>query len=122
MTCKGPRSPSRGDEQKATFIQESQVGTQAAGFFYGRPLVALPMGDRLLVALDGTALQHLTAPTQATSDLPDRRGVMTRTPKVALYHGGDALQGPQLVGKAMRPGPLQQERDAIIPERRLVMS
>jgi hypothetical protein len=33
VACRGPGSPSRGDEQKPTFIQEGQVGPQAVGFF-----------------------------------------------------------------------------------------
>jgi hypothetical protein len=33
VTRRGPGSPPRGNKQKATFIQEGQVGTQAVGFF-----------------------------------------------------------------------------------------
>jgi hypothetical protein len=33
VACRGPGAPSRGDEQKSTFIQEGQVGPQAVSFF-----------------------------------------------------------------------------------------
>jgi len=61
--------------------------------FYRWPLVALPMHDRVLMALDGPTLRHLTAPTQAAYNLPDRRGVIAYA-ALHRHHGRDALAGP----------------------------
>jgi hypothetical protein len=77
-------------------------------FFYGRPLVALPVRNGLFVALDGPAFRHLTAPMPAPYDLPHVRGVIA-PPELQPDHRGHALHGPALVGKALSPGPFQQQ-------------
>jgi hypothetical protein len=41
-------------------------------------------------------------------ELPDVGGVITDA-KFHLNHGGNTLQGPQLVGKAIGGGPLRQQ-------------
>jgi hypothetical protein len=102
-----PGAAARGHEQKAALIQEGEVGAKS-GFFYGRPLVAFPMRHRVCVVLDGLALGHLTAPAQVASDLPDMRG-MAADAELHLNHRGDALEGPQLVGKAIGAGPVHQQ-------------
>lgn len=101
-----------GMSSKPIASRKARWAPRRRAFVYRRPLVALPGGDRLLVALDGTAFRHLTASPQAPYELPDLREVMAH-PAVDLYHGGDALQGPQLVGKAMRPGPFSPERHQV---------
>ncbi|HEX9871090.1 MAG TPA: hypothetical protein VGC99_21335, partial [Candidatus Tectomicrobia bacterium] len=84
-----PGAATWGDEPKAALIQEGQMGPQAARFFYRRPLVALPVCNGLLVALDGPAFGHLTAPAPVAQELPDVRRVVAH-PKVHLNHGRDA--------------------------------
>jgi hypothetical protein len=82
-------------------------------FFYGRPFVALPVRDRALVALDGPAFRHLAAPMPAPQHLPHVRGVIAH-PEPPPYHRGHALQGPELVGKAIHPGALQQTAQQVL--------
>src|SRR5215216_4181749 len=71
------RLPSRGpspdpirDQQKATLIEEHPVGAKSLGFFYPRPLVLLPMLNRGLIALCGSAFWLLVTPPHAHQQLP----------------------------------------------------
>jgi hypothetical protein len=59
-------APAGEPEQQATLIQEGEVGAQTWSFFNRLPRVTLPVGDGLLVALDGTALGYLVTPIPAT--------------------------------------------------------
>src|SRR5574341_2193351 len=82
-------------------------------FFYGRPFGALPVRDCGLVALDGVAFWDLTAPMPAPQHLPHVRGVIAH-PELPPYHRGNTLQGPEFVGEAIRPGPLQQQMPQLL--------
>jgi hypothetical protein len=71
------------------------------------------MGDRLLVVWDGLALGDLSAKVQAAQDLPDVRGVRAHA-KLHLYYRRDASQCPQLVGKTVGSGTLQQQVEELV--------
>jgi hypothetical protein len=75
---------------------------------YRRPLGPLPMGTSVLVALDSAALRHLAAPPPATQERPAGCGVRAHPTRDA-HHRREAMQGPELVGQAMRPGPRHQQ-------------
>jgi hypothetical protein len=93
--------------RKALSSRKARWAPKRWAFVYRWPLIALPMRHGLFVALDGPALRHLATPVQRVQDLPYMRGLIAHA---QLYpnHGGYALQGPQLVGKAIGLGAFQQ--------------
>lgn len=68
-------------------------------FFYCGPLVPHPVRDGVLVALNRSALWHLTAPTTRLKDAPQMARVIPNT-ELLTNQSRHPLQGPQLVGKA----------------------
>src|SRR3989442_1366849 len=85
-------------------------------FFYCGPLVPHPVRDGLFVALDGAAFGHLAAPPARLKNAPEVARVVA-DPEFLADQRGDALQRPELVGKAAchRPGEQQlQELRALL--------
>lgn len=76
-------------------------------FFYLRPLVPLPVRNRVLVALHGAPLGNLATPTGLAENLPDMAGVVADA-KLASDHSGNAFQRPKIVGIAVGCGTLQE--------------
>ena len=66
-----------------------------AVFFYPRPLVPLPPGDRGLVALDRPPLGLLAAPAQGSQHLPHVRRVIADA-EFLVDQLGHARQGPEI--------------------------
>src|SRR5712692_1804308 len=77
-------------------------------FFYCRPLVPHPVRDGLFVALDRAAFGHLTAPPARLQNAPEVARVVA-DPELLADQRGDALQRPQLVGKAAGHRPREQQ-------------
>jgi hypothetical protein len=105
---RNPGAPAGESEQHATLTQEGEVGAQTWGFFSRRPRVTFPVGDGLLVALDGAALGYLITPVPATHALPDARRMVAHA-KVRVKHRRQALHGPQFVGEASRAGAVEEQ-------------
>lgn len=68
-------------------------------FFYCGPLVPHPVRDGVLVALNRSALWHLTAPTTRVQDAPQMARVIPHT-EFLTNQRRHPPQRPQLVGKA----------------------
>ena len=104
-----PGAAARRDEEKATFIQESEVRPQAAGFFLTPATGSVANGQWHVRRAAGPA-----APAPDSSS-PNGARFSTHVRGVIVHakghpnHGGDALQGPQLVGEAVGSGALQQQ-------------
>src|SRR2546425_7108835 len=62
-------------------------------FFYCRPRVSHPVRDGLLVALDGAAFGHLTAPAACPKNAPEVARVVA-DPECLAHQRGDTLQRP----------------------------
>ncbi len=77
-------------------------------FFYCRPLVPHPVRDGLFVALDRAAFGHLAAPPARLKNAPEVARVVADLELLADQRG-DALQRSQLVGKAARHRPCEQQ-------------
>lgn len=67
-------------------------------FFYCGPLVLQPVRDGGLVALNRSALWHLTAPPTRVQDAPQMARVVPH-PELLTNHRRHPPQRPQLVGK-----------------------
>src|SRR5215216_3154754 len=100
------RLPSRGpspdpirDQQKATLIEEHPVGAKSLGFFYPRPRVPLPMLNRGLIALYGSAFWLLATPPRAHQQLPHMTRMIMHL-ELLLDYLSYPLQGPQIGGVA----------------------
>src|SRR5712692_4987239 len=61
---RSPRPLQIRNEQNAAFLEEDQRGAKFLGFFYPRPLVAVPVLYLLFSPLSGPALRFLAAPCQ----------------------------------------------------------
>jgi hypothetical protein len=59
-----------GISKKPLSSRKARCAPRVRAFFNGGPGLALPVRDGLFVALDGSALGNLAAPTQAASHLP----------------------------------------------------
>src|SRR5215216_3739583 len=99
LTSRGPSPDQIRHQQKATFIEEHQVGTKSLGFFYPRPLVLLPMLNRWLIALYGSAFRLLATPPQAHQQLPHMTRMIMHL-EMLLDYLSYPLQGPQIGGVA----------------------
>src|SRR5256885_7112065 len=77
-------------------------------FFYCRPRVPHPVRDGLFVALDGAPFGHLAAPPAGLKNAPEVAWVVA-DPELPADQRGDALQRPELVGKAARHRPREQQ-------------
>ena len=69
-----------------------------------RPLVALPVSDHLVVALNGPAFGNLATPLGRVQNLPQVAGMVSDA-EFSADHRGDPFQRPQIVGKAIRQRP-----------------
>jgi hypothetical protein len=81
--------------KKPLSSRKTKCAPSWAAFFYMRPPVPTPLGNRRLVALTRTALGLLTTPAHAAQEMPQGIGVVAHL-KFAPNYLGDALQGPQL--------------------------
>ena len=77
-------------------------------FFYRGPLVPLPMGDGLLVALDCAAFRYLAAPAAGLKHAPEVARMILNAELLADQRR-DPLQSPKLVGVAAGHGALKKE-------------
>jgi hypothetical protein len=90
---------------------DSSVNTSVAfcraAFFCPRPFLLDPTADLVLVALHGSALGFLGAPSQSVQETVDRVDVVAQPETVEneLSHSG---AGPQAGGKSSRLGPFEQ--------------
>src|SRR3990170_1345350 len=83
-------------------------------FFCRGPLVPLPMGDGLLVALDCAAFRYLAAPAAGLQHAPEVARMILNAELLADQRR-DPLQSPQLVGETIRHGASEQEPQQSIP-------
>jgi len=77
-------------------------------FFDRGPLVPLPMGDGLLVALDCAAFRYLAAPAAGLKHAPEVTRMIMNAELLADQRR-DPLQSPKLVGVAAGHGALKKE-------------
>src|SRR6266508_26485 len=78
------------------------------------PVLLDPAGDRLLVALGGSALGSLQGPAHRPQDAPGVRGVMAHAGE-AFDHDHHALAGPQVAVEPVRERALQQRPLELLP-------
>ncbi len=64
--------------------------------FYFRPVGLLPLGSRLLVALDGPALRFLPCPLQTPKEQPPSAGPPIMYPEALFDQIGDSAQSPKV--------------------------
>jgi hypothetical protein len=88
-----PSSAQVGNEQKAAFSEENQMGTKFFGFFYTRPLVALSFSDCFLIPLQSSTLWLLTTPSQDLHYFPNIAGMIVYR-KLLFYYFSNTLQSP----------------------------
>jgi hypothetical protein len=67
----------------------------------------LPVRNRFVIALEGTALGFLTTPAETVQQAPHARGLVA-DPKEVPDHVRNTLQGPVVFGVALPIGPLLQ--------------
>ena len=70
-------------------------------FFYGRPLVALPMRDGFFVALNRSALRYLATPAARAKHFPHMARMIVNA-EFSANQQSDTLERPKLVGKTAR--------------------
>src|SRR5918999_4156582 len=95
LTSRGPSPDQIRDQQKATLIEENQVSTKSLGFFYPRPLVPLPMLNRWLIALCGSAVWLLATPPHAHQQLPHMTRMIAHLETLLDYFSYPS-QGPEI--------------------------
>src|SRR5918996_78389 len=100
----GPSPEQIRDQQKATLIEEHQVGAKSLGFFYPRPFVPLPMLNCGLIALCGSAFWLLATPSHAHQQLPHITRMIAHL-KTLLDDSPYPPQGPQIGGVACSKWP-----------------
>ena len=89
---------------------KTSVRPSRLAFFYPRPVLSGPLGNRLLVAFTGATLGLLGTPAQAPQEMPDARGTIGDA-KVPFNNRRDARQRPEFIAEAMGTSPLAQEGD-----------
>jgi hypothetical protein len=92
--------------KKPLSSRKTKGAPSCAAFFYMRPPIAAPMGNRGLVALTGTVLGLLTTPAHSTQEMPKRVGMVAHL-KFFPDDFGNTLQSPQLGSVPGRLGATQ---------------